>query len=70
MELYPVSKDALDGPGYVSSLAAIYGMVGEYDVALDKIEYLLSIPCDLSVPFLRFDPQWDSLREHPRFKSL
>jgi tetratricopeptide (TPR) repeat protein len=70
VELYPVSKDALDGPGNVFSLAVIYVMVGEYDAALDKIEYLLSIPYDLSVPFLRLDWRWDPLREHPRFKRL
>ncbi len=70
MELYPVSKDALDGPYYVILLAVIYVMVGEYDAALDKIEYLLSIPSDLSVPLLRLDPQWDPLRDHPRFKRL
>jgi tetratricopeptide (TPR) repeat protein len=71
VELYPVSKDALDGPGYVFSLAVIYVMVGEYEEALDKIEYLLSIPSRaLSVPFLRLDPRWDSLRDHPRFKRL
>ena len=71
MELYPVSKDALWGPGYVFSLAQIYAMVGEYDASLDKIEYLLSIPSYiLSVPFLRLDPRWDPLRDHPRFKRL
>jgi len=71
VELYPVSKDAYDGPNYVFSLAWIYVMVGEYDAALDKIEYLLSIPTlNLSVPLLRFDPRWDPLRDHPRFKRL
>ena len=70
VELYPVSKDALWGPNYVLFLAEIYVMVGEYDAALEQIEYLLSIPCDLSVPLLRLDPKWDPLREHPRFKRL
>lgn len=70
MELWPVSKDALEGPLYVFLLAIIYVIVGEYDAALDKIEYLLSIPYDLSVPLLRLDPTWDPLRDHPRFKRL
>jgi serine/threonine-protein kinase len=70
VELYPVSKDAIRGPANVLYLALIYVMVGEYDAALDKIEYLLSIPCTLSVPLLRFEPQWDPLRDHPRFKRL
>jgi serine/threonine-protein kinase len=71
VELYPVSKDAYWGPDYVNWLAVIYVMVGEYEEALDKIEYLLSIPNNyLSVPLLRLDPRWDPLREHPRFKRL
>ena len=70
MELSPVSKDALIGPSRVSDLAKIYTMVGEYDAALDEIEYLLSIPSGNSVPWLRLDPIWDPLRDHPRFQAL
>jgi len=70
MELYPVSKDTISGPGHVFAMAQIYVIVGEYDAALDKIEYLLSIPFTLSVPDLRLDPRWDYLRENPRFKRL
>jgi serine/threonine protein kinase/tetratricopeptide (TPR) repeat protein len=69
-ELYPISKDAFSGPDYVYHLAEIYVMVGEYEKAIDKIEYLLSIPSRISVPILRLDPTWDPLREHPRFKQI
>ncbi len=70
VELYPVSKDAFWGPGYVFYLAWIYVIVEEYDAALDKIEYLLSIPYELSVQQLKIDPRFDPLRDHPRFKRL
>jgi len=70
MELYPVSKDALTGPDYVFNLARIFVMVGEYDAALDQIEYLLSIPSSISVSLLRIDPTLDPLRSHPRFGRL
>jgi serine/threonine-protein kinase len=71
VELYPLSKDAYWGTDFVLDLAQIYVRVGEYDAALDQIEYLLSIPSyTLSVPLLRVDPQWDPLRDHPRFKRL
>jgi len=71
VELYPISKDAFWGPGHVYWLARIYVMVGEYEEAIDQIEYLLSIPTRwLSVPLLRLDPTWDPLREHLGFKQL
>jgi serine/threonine-protein kinase len=70
VELTPVSKDALIGPSRVGDLAEIYTIVGEYDAALNGIEYLLSIPSALSVPWLRLDPLWDPLRDHPRFQAL
>jgi serine/threonine protein kinase/tetratricopeptide (TPR) repeat protein len=71
VELYPVSKDAMVGPDYVRNLAMIYVLVGENEAALDRLEYLLSIPySDISVPVLRADPTWDSLRGLPRFQKL
>jgi len=44
--------------------------VGEYDSALDQIEYLLSIPSWFSVPLLRLDPRYDPLRKLPRYQKL
>ncbi|MEE8593845.1 MAG: tetratricopeptide repeat protein, partial [Candidatus Bipolaricaulota bacterium] len=71
VELYPVSKDAFIGPQREEDLAFIYTLVGEYDLALGKLEYLLSIPSlRMSVPMLRLDPRWDALRDHARYKSL
>jgi hypothetical protein len=70
VELYPVSEDAEEGPNFVLDLTQIYVMVGEYEEAVDQIEYLLSISSHLSVPLLRLDPRLDPLREHPRFKQL
>ena len=71
VKLYPVSKDALLGPTYVLDLARIYVLVGENEAALDKLDYLLSIPCgDFSVPGLKADRTWDPLRSLPRYKQL
>jgi len=70
VELLPITKEALRGYYRVSDLARIYVMVGEFDAAIDQIEFLLSIPGELSVPLLRLDPVWAPLREHPRFKKL
>ena len=70
VEEYPISGDAFFGPRYVDHLAKIFIMVGEPDAALDRIEHLLSIPSDLSVALLKIGPQWDPLRDHPRFQAL
>ena len=74
--LYPMAKDVAIGPSYILNLARIYSVVGEYDEAVNRLEYLLSIPCAeylwqiVSVHSLRLDPQWDPLRELPRFQRL
>jgi TolB-like protein/tRNA A-37 threonylcarbamoyl transferase component Bud32 len=72
INLYPVSKDAFGGPWYVYDLARIYAVGGDQENAIDQLEYLMSIPFGncLSIPMLQRDPQWDSLRDHPRFIRL
>jgi serine/threonine-protein kinase len=70
VEMLPVSKEAMRGPYRLEDLARIYVMVGEYDDAIDTIEYLLSRPGLLSIPLIRLDPAWAPLRDHPRFKKL
>ena len=61
VELLPVEKEAWRGSVRVEDLAKIYTMVGEYEEAVDRIEYLLGIPGMLSVNLLRLDPVWDPL---------
>ncbi|MFQ5628230.1 MAG: tetratricopeptide repeat protein [bacterium] len=66
----PVNKDAMFAPNSLQRIAVIYVLVGEYDAAIDKLEYLFSIPYDLTVPLLKTDPVWAPLRGHPRFQKL
>jgi tetratricopeptide (TPR) repeat protein len=70
VELLPVNKEAMRGSSRVEDLARIYMMVGEFDAAIDQLEFLLERPSELSIPLLRLDPAWDALRDHPRFKRL
>ncbi len=74
--LYPVSKDATMGPLYILNLARIHTIIGDYEKAIDHLEYLLSIPSFeflwqiVSVRCLELDPMWDPLRGHPEFQKL
>jgi TolB-like protein/Flp pilus assembly protein TadD len=70
VELFPVEKDAVIGPYRVIDLAHIYTILEDYDAAMDKIEYLMSIPCMLSVAMLQLDQRWEPLHNNPRFQAV
>jgi len=70
VELCPLSKDALTGPGYLHNLALIYARAGEAEEAVTLLEHLLTIPAWMSLTELRLSWEWDPLRENPRFQKL
>jgi serine/threonine-protein kinase len=70
VDLMPISRDAYAAPTYLLGLAQVHSMVGDYEAAIDLLDYLLSIPSSVSVPYLRLHPIWDPLRDHPRFQAL
>ena len=49
IDLKPIKLDAYQGVAKEQDLMEIYIFTGNYELALDKIEYLLSIPSWLSV---------------------
>jgi serine/threonine-protein kinase len=65
-----MTRDALFGHYIQQQLARIYLLIGEHDKALDRLEPLLEVPHTLSPGWLRIDPTWDALRQHPRFQRL
>jgi serine/threonine-protein kinase len=44
--------------------------LGEHEQALDMLEDMLSRPSGISANLLRVQPQWDPIRDHPRFQAL
>jgi TolB-like protein/Flp pilus assembly protein TadD len=72
VELGPDPMDILLRSVRVEALAVTLVMAGEYDAALEQIEYLLSTPSGnlFSAYQLRIDPRWDPLRDHPRYQEL
>jgi TolB-like protein/Flp pilus assembly protein TadD len=70
VNLKPLKLDALQGVRKEQDLMEIYIFTSNYDLALDKIEYLLSIPSWLSVGILMVDPVFDKLRSLARFQKI
>ena len=68
-ELMPVSRGY---PGHYMQhqLARIYVLTGEPDRALDQLEPLLGMPYYITPGWLKVDPAFDPLRQHPRFMKL
>jgi TolB-like protein len=69
-ELLPVSKDAVDGPSYVTNLAMIYAWTDEKDLAFEQLAISAKIPAGVTYGELKLYPQWDSLRGDPRFNKI
>jgi serine/threonine-protein kinase len=70
VSMIPTSKDAYAGPYLQHQLVRIYILTGEPEKALDRLEPLLGVPYYLSPGMLRIDPNFDPIRQHPRFQRL
>ena len=69
VEILPISNIP-DGTRLVWNLGCIYVLVGEYDLAIDQFELLLSIPSQYTKWALKLNPLLVILHEHPRFQNL
>ena len=69
-ELLPVTNDAFDGPILATNLAVVYVQTGELDSAVAELERIVNLPNGPTPQLLKVEPQWDPLRNHPRFKAL
>ena len=63
-------RDRLIGPQLRHYLILIYLWTGETEKALDQLEKLLGIPYYITPAWLRIDPNFDPVRQHPRFQEL
>ncbi len=70
METLPLGKDKLGGAQMLEYYSRILIMTGEYDEAIERLEYLLTIPSEVTAARLKFNKLYDPLREHPRFIKL
>ncbi|HET9858032.1 MAG TPA: hypothetical protein VFP99_09370, partial [Chthoniobacterales bacterium] len=69
-ELLPESKDSFEGPTITGAAAEIHGIFGNAADAVSLLDGLLQRPSDVTVPVLKINPIWDSIRNDPRFQAL
>ena len=72
-ELMPESKDAIDGAGVTARAARIYARLHDAGRAVPLLEHLLTVPVferGITLNDLRLHPEWDPLRDDPRFQKL
>ena len=70
VELLPISKDALDGPGILQNLAVVYAWTNELDLTFEKLSSLTKVPNGIFYGQLKRDPYWEPLRKDPRYEKL
>lgn len=70
VEMLPVEKDALAGSDIRNMRMILYLTLGDHEAALRELEYLMSIPSNITPAILRLHPGFDPIRENPRFKKL
>jgi len=72
MALVPVTSNSLDGIAILGEAAEIFARAGDRDCTIALLDQLLRMPAgrEVSVPLLRADPTWDSLRRDTRFEAL
>jgi TolB-like protein len=70
VELKPMKLDAYQGVIKEQDLMEIYIFTGNFDLAMDKMEDLLSIPSNLHKGDLSINPIYGCLRDLPRFQKI
>ncbi len=73
VRMMPVSKDALGGRVVEMTRALVYSRFGDGDRAIPALERLLKLPGGrppLTAATLRLNPEFDPIRDDPRFQKL
>jgi serine/threonine protein kinase len=78
VDLMFVAPGSIEKNALSSALALVYAQTGEEEKAIDLIEHLLTVPCELqggavynmTLTDLKWRWVWDPLRSSPRFQKL
>jgi TolB-like protein/Tfp pilus assembly protein PilF len=69
-QLLPLARDYLFGVFILAGSARTLAILGKQDESIDLLEKIIAIPAGPTIWVLRLHPQWDPLRENPRFQEL
>jgi tetratricopeptide (TPR) repeat protein len=70
VELFPIEKDAINGPLMIEYLAMIAAWVGDKDLACQQLAIAIRPPSTVSYGQLKLKPYWDPLRGDSRFEKI
>jgi len=70
VEILPITKDAVDGPGLAINLAVVYAWTNEPDLAFQQLDALSKMPYGLFYNYLKPGAYFDPLRQDPRYDKL
>jgi TolB-like protein/tetratricopeptide (TPR) repeat protein len=70
LAMLPPSKDAYLGTYVQHQVIRIYLLAGREEEALDLLKPLLAMPYTLTPAWIRIDPMFEPVRDHPRFRKL
>ena len=72
MAMQPTSEDPFEGPQREEQMALIYARLGNADEAIPILKKWLQVPSSTAITptLLRIDPEWDPIRNDPRFQDL
>jgi len=70
--MQPTSEDPFEGPEREEQMALIYAALGNADEAIPILKKWIDVPSSTGIAptLLRVDPDWDPIRNDPRFQEL
>jgi len=66
----PMMKDAFQGVNVIRNCLPILIAASDFETTLDLMEQILAVPSNFSLMELKSNPDFDPLRDHPRFQAL